>query len=444
MPIKTTNDPVAATPVTDPAAPEDTRTLRGLLHLLLDPGPLSDTSLPAPVLGRFDASRDVAGRTERLGARCREPNARSAVREYPLRRAPMALVFPFVDPGAVYALCRRDEMGGGADWHRNLSCSGHPVAIYAYAKSSGTAQLLPHLRIHSYQPHLRADAAADLRLCLAAFSEAARHYRQSRPLPGALTNTDLTGIMFSAALLLEYAAYFWTRRLPINIRRPPIGMAAYLVLFCFSVHTLTLAKDISWATTGHLFAHAGSFAHSCSLTPTVTVAAWWPFADGYPHQFWNTDSEIHRSAVLWIPFALAALYWTFRKQRNLLLLMGLLCTACALLCSFRLYRIRAPLGHHRRWVPRRRLDSVRREACQKDAAIGWLPSARDWRPEGCSAVAASWTHPFSETGNVAAWMRAHHYDKEPLVGASDYNLAGVAEQLQRPAFFLTVIVSTRT
>jgi hypothetical protein len=33
-------------------------------------------------------------------------------------------------------------------------------------------------------------------------------------------------------------------------------------------------------------------------------------------------------------------------------------------------------------------------------------------------------------------MRANHYDNEPLVGSSDYNLAGVAEQLQRPAYFL--------
>jgi hypothetical protein len=56
--------------------------------------------------------------------------------------------------------------------------------------------------------------------------------------------------------------------------------------------------------------------------------------------------------------------------------------------------------------------------------------------KGVAAMAAAWTHPFSETGNVAAWIRDNHRLNVPIVGASDYNLAGVAEQLQRPAYFL--------
>lgn len=255
-------------------------------------------------------------------------------------------------------------------------------------------------------------------------------------LLGALANTDLTGIMLSGALLLEYVAFLWKRWPEIDTRRTAAGIFCYLAMLGLSIHTLMLAPDMSWTTTGHLFSKAGSFAHFAHSLADVVVSAWWPLANGYPHQFWNTDADFQRGIVYFIPFVLAGMYWIFRKRHNLLLLVGS-CMFLALCFAHLVY-----IGYVRHWgivvvaflVALWILCSEGRgrQNLSRVAYIFLAVSAL----KGVAAVAASWTHPFSETGNVAAWLHANHYDHEPLVGASDYNLAGVAEQMERPAYFL--------
>lgn len=254
-------------------------------------------------------------------------------------------------------------------------------------------------------------------------------------LLGALANTDLTGIMLAGALLLEYTAERWPHRREIERRRVVAGGSIFAAMLLFSMATIRTAKDISWATTGHLFSKAGSGAHFIHSLADVTVAAWWPFAQGYPHQYWNTDAGFQRSAVLFIPVVLAAFFFVFRRQRSLLLLMGT--TLFLALCFAHLVYI----GYARHWgivvvaflvalwILR---HDTRGQALPRIAYVLLAISAL----KGVAAVAASWTHPFSESGNAAAWLRAHGDADLPIVGASDYNLAGVAEQLERPVYFL--------
>ncbi len=263
-----------------------------------------------------------------------------------------------------------------------------------------------------------------------------RAFLGNMTLLGALANTDMTGILLSGALLLEYAASEWSQRRDLPMRRVLGACLVYVAMLLFSVHTLVPAPDISWMTTGHMFSQARNFRHLVHSIGDVVVAAWWPLASGYPHQFWNTDVDFHRSAVVFIPFVLVGLWWVFRHQRNLLLLVG--ATLVFATCFAHLIYI----GYVRHWglgvvafllalwiycsplADRRAISSV---------GYLFLVIAAI---KGTAAIAASWTHPFSETANVAQWLREHHLDHGPIAGSSDYDLAGVAEQLQRPVYFL--------
>lgn len=275
-------------------------------------------------------------------------------------------------------------------------------------------------------------------------------YRTSRPqailgnllLLGALANTDLTGIMLSGALLLEYAVYLWTHRADSsgtpgwNTRTALLALAIYVAMIAFSISTLWPARDISWATTGHLFAKAKSIARFGHSLTDVTVGPWWPVLKNWPHEFWNTDVDFVHIEVLFIPIVLAGYYWVFRKRLNLLVLMG---TAVFLALSFAhlVY-----IGYPRHWgitvatflVALWILcgDRLQARHLSRIAYVFLIAGAL----KGVASLAASWTHPFSETANVAAWVRQNHLETLPLVGASDFNLAGVAEQLEKPAYFL--------
>ncbi len=269
-------------------------------------------------------------------------------------------------------------------------------------------------------------------------------HRASRPrallgnalLLGALANTDLTGIMLATALLLEYAVYLWPQRSTLPTRTLVLASALYVAVLSISIVTLWPARDISWETTGHLFAKATSPARLGHSVADVTVAPWWPVLKSWPREFWNTDVDFVHAEVLFIPLVLAGYYWIFRRRDSLLLLMGAVLFFA--LCFAHLVYI----GYPRHWgitvagfvaalwilrsqgSPPQRLSRV----AYVFLAVGAM--------KGVASVAASWTHPFSETGIVADWVRQNHLETLPLVGASDYLLAGVAEQLQKPVYFL--------
>jgi hypothetical protein len=262
-------------------------------------------------------------------------------------------------------------------------------------------------------------------------------------LLGALANTDVTGILLSGALLLEYVHTYVSG--PLHREIPALRVLTALVVYAafllVSVHTLSPAPDISWETTGHLFEHASSVPRLLHAIGDVAVAPWWPFASGYPAYFWNTDVEFHKSAVAFIPLVLAGYFWIFRRSPSLLLLIAaaLLFAICfahlvyigyvrhwglsviAFLLALWIFNTRSPDDGQ---SPRRALSWV----VYVFLVVGAV--------KGVAAVAAAWTHPFSETGNVAAWLRRQHLDHEPIAGASDLDLAGVAERLQRPVYFL--------
>jgi hypothetical protein len=431
MPMATTTYPVAAPSSTHSVAPEDTATLRGSW--------IQNLALTLPFLLLFWV--DLAHHEMWLD----ELNAWALSASSPTLGTLFANVHYEGHPWLWYFLLwipsHFTHSAVAMKWVEALIGTGIYLVIgmlSPFTRTQKVLVLLNYFVIFEYTVISRTYAPMLLFTFLYTWRRSAKPQAVvgNLILLGALANTDLTGIMISGALLLEYAAYFWTRRLPIDTKRTAFGILAYLAMLGFSVHTLTLAKDISWATTGHLFAKAGSFAHFVHSLADVTVSAWWPFATGYPHQFWDTDSAFYRSAVLFIPVVLAALYWTFRKQRNLLVLIGS-CLLLALCFAHLVY-----IGFVRHWgitvvgfLVATWILFAETPGKKTLPWVGYLLLAIG-ALKGVAAVAASWTHPFSETGNVAAWMRANHYDNEPLVGSSDYNLAGVAEQLQRPAYFL--------
>jgi hypothetical protein len=255
-------------------------------------------------------------------------------------------------------------------------------------------------------------------------------------LLGALANTDLTGIMLSAALLLEYVIHLRTQHTPIRPGLAAGAAALYLGMVAVSVATLWPARDISWATTGHLFAKATSAARFAHALTDVTVGPWWPILRSWPHEFWNTDVDFNHAEVLFIPLVLAGYFWTFRRRPSLLLLMSAV-VLLALSFAHLVY-----IGYPRHWGL----------TVAGFLVALWILRGEDRQPrqlsrvayiflavaalKGVASLAASWTHPFSETGNVAHWVRQEHLDALPLVGASDFNVAGVAEQLEKPVYFL--------
>jgi uncharacterized protein (TIGR03382 family) len=255
-------------------------------------------------------------------------------------------------------------------------------------------------------------------------------------LLGALANTDVTGILLSGALLLEYCVSLVPQRQEIERRRAISALLLYSSMLLLSVHSLIPAPDISWFTTGHMFAKAASFPHLSHSIGDVIVAPWLPFANDYPTHFWNTDVAFHRGAVGLVPVILAVFYWTFRRRRSLLLLVGVT-VFFAVTFSHLIY-----LGYPRHWgvtvlafllalwiLCHERAD---RRTLSRVAYFLLLVSSI----KGVAAIAASWTHPFSEAGNVARWLREQHLDQEPIAGSTDYGLAGVAESLRRPVYFL--------
>lgn len=261
-------------------------------------------------------------------------------------------------------------------------------------------------------------------------------------LLAALANTDLTGIMLSGALLLEYAVYQWMRRAEWlghrgETRKITSGVL-YLALLLFSIWTLLPAHDISWTTTGHPFARAKSMPHLVHALTDVTAAPWWPVLSNWPHEFWNTDADFNHLEIFCMPLILAGYYWIFRKRPSLLVMMATilllaLCFAHLVYIGFvRHWGITVAGFLVALWILRGESNSVRKMPLSRIAyvllAIGAL--------KGVASMAAAWTHPFSETENVANWLRQQHLTELPIVGSSDYYVAGVAEQLEKPAYFL--------
>ena len=275
------------------------------------------------------------------------------------------------------------------------------------------------------------------------------HYRDgvvvNCALLGLAANTDMTGVLLSSALLVEYvytsyvdAANAAERR--AAMRRWLAGALVYVALVGLSVATLWPSKDISWQTSGHLGSKILDRHQFDRSIGDMIAAPWWPISPQFPHHFWETSARDARWLYLLMPAVLYVYWRTFRRNRNLLLLM-----AATLLFGI-VFADVVYEGHVRHWG-----------IAFVSFVVGlWLqagpqtpshPRSTRWPAPtyailavsalaGVLATVSSWHRPFSQARAAATWLKQNVPENAPLTGAPDVSFASAAEELQRPVLFL--------
>jgi hypothetical protein len=262
-------------------------------------------------------------------------------------------------------------------------------------------------------------------------------------LLGLIGNTDMTGALLSGALLTEcaYTSYFGA---PAGERRAVLrrwipAITVYAALIAFAVATLWPSKNISWQSSGHLGAQAFSI-HRIGRSITNLIASpWWPIAASFPKTFWRTSPLVPRRFVVLVA-AVLFVYWSaFRRNRNLLVLMA---TALVLGIVFAdvVYE-----GNARNWGMVfisfvAGLWMQQAQTASNDERSSW--SIWTYGLFGLSAIAGvcamvgSWSHPFSRARETALWLKQNEPANAAIVGEPDVSFASVAEEMQRPVYFM--------
>ncbi len=260
-------------------------------------------------------------------------------------------------------------------------------------------------------------------------------------LLGVLANTDMTGLVLSGALLLEFAFSVWKARRGTQEaalkdggpKRLAGAMAIYCALAFLSIFTLWPTKDISSRTTGKPFQLA-SLENTAGAAMNYVEIPYFATMTGIPGEFWNTYSFRHRIFFkLGLPVILL-LYWLcLRRHGNLLVLLGAACV-CMVLVGDLLY-----MGNMRNFGT----TFVAFLACL------WLMRAAGERIPwagmvllgltvlaGVDAEAEQWMRPFSNARNTAMWLEQQGLGGLPWVGSKDTSTIGVAEQARHPLYML--------
>ncbi len=263
-------------------------------------------------------------------------------------------------------------------------------------------------------------------------------------LLGLAGNTDMTGVLLSGALLIEYgySSYFGAEREQRGavIKRWVPGVLVYVGLIALSVATLWPSKQISWQSSGHMGAQALNRHRMDRSIGDMIAAPWWPISPRFPHNFWETSVNDARWLYLLVPVVLFTYWRTFRRDRNLLLLMG--CTlAFGIVFADVVYE-----GRVRHWgisfvsfVVGLWLQRVQNEA-DGERQTGW--SRWVYLLLGMSAVAGafatygSWAHPFSRAREAAGWVLKTQPPNDLITGMPDVSFASLAEEMQKPVWFL--------
>lgn len=250
-------------------------------------------------------------------------------------------------------------------------------------------------------------------------------------LLGLLANTDIVGLILAAAFALEYAFNHYQNRPESNSRRW-LAIVIYTALVTFSIWSAKPAADISWRTTGHPFDHVTDLNHLASAAINQLVLCWFPIGSGFPAHFWNPSAA---PSLLGLVLALSSAYLlgrVFLQDRDLLLVVAFT-TAVSIAFSHLVYMASARnLGIlfiamlAALWIQR-----PRRPTLSRARYVFWILSA----VAGVMAGYAQWTHPFSNAGYAARWLRSQHFETT-VIGTPDTSIAGLAEELQRPAYYL--------
>jgi hypothetical protein len=251
-----------------------------------------------------------------------------------------------------------------------------------------------------------------------------------------MANTDMMGILFSSALGIEYLVYQWTRGPEFGgqFRRVAGATSLYVAAVAVSILTLRPAKDISYYNAGRMFLYARKPSHLVHAALNIFVLPWFPVSLRFPHSFWEPTVGTHGLVYpLLLPFMAALLYIAFRKDRDGLLIIAI--TAANLIVFEHLIYL-GYIRHHgvaflaflvALWIQRCRHSRISGGAF----ALLALSAAG-----GILAGVGQWLHPFSNATAMADYIRAHHLEREPLIGTDRIGTAAVAEEMGRPIYFL--------
>ncbi|HTV07742.1 MAG TPA: hypothetical protein VMD97_01700 [Candidatus Aquilonibacter sp.] len=261
-------------------------------------------------------------------------------------------------------------------------------------------------------------------------------------LLGFAGNTDMTGVLLTSALLLEYTYSGWLR-LPAAERKATwkrwaAGWAAYIALIALAVGTLWPSKQISWQSSGHLGADALSRHRITSSIVDMVVGPWWPIAPDFPHRFWRTTVIDSRWLYVLVPVVLFAYWRICRKKKSLALLM----TATLLFGA--LFADVVYPGSPRHWGIAfiSLLIGLWVESSQAAAAPHGKAAWSRWTYAlfgvsalaGLCALAGSWRHPLSNAREAAKWVETNE-PNEVITGMPDVSFASLAEEMQRRVYF---------
>ena len=189
---------------------------------------------------------------------------------------------------------------------------------------------------------------------------------------------------------------------------------------------------------GRPFKDAKSMSHLYDAFLHYTILPFFSVKSPRSHFFWNPD--LHEGGHVYLLaytmamlIILGMLYISFRKRRNLLLLIGL-----TILAGTAFRHLIYP-GYERHFGV----------VFLAFLAAAWIVRAEDPAAplpiavyillgisalSGVWATIGSWKRPFSYDETAAKWIVANHLENMPLVGEEDTSVIGVAEYLHRPIY----------
>ena len=249
-------------------------------------------------------------------------------------------------------------------------------------------------------------------------------------LLGLMACLDLSGMVLSFALLLEY---LWSQRTRLAPRAKLFSAAAiYLALVLSAMLSMLPAHDISRVTTAQTLHHLDDWNRLGASLVNYLATPYLPTVTGVPGDFWGADMEV---APGWFGATVAlvlAVYWlTFRRRPALLLMLG---TTCVLMIAAGFLLYRGSVRHFGitfvaflcgLWLVR--------AAGEKIAWPAYILLAMS-ALAGVYATVGSWQRPFSQAGAAADYVQANHLDQALIAGYPTATTIGVTQQLGRPMY----------